>query len=168
MNDIAIEYFRLKHIQEVAALETVSYSILPEPLVHEAMTGGRAWGMSLIAIEDKAIVGYLEGSWFFEPKACRGNRSLYIMAVAVDGRFRRRTQGIAERLLTGTFAHAVARGARSFHLRVQVENQSAIDLYQSLGFEVRVWLSDAYGPGEDGLLMVRATRIEDRPGAPPG
>jgi ribosomal protein S18 acetylase RimI-like enzyme len=121
MNDIVIEYFRRKHIRHVAKLETVAFTILHEPLVSKELTHGRFWGMSLIAADDQAIVGYVEAAWFFEPHAVRGQRSLYIMAVAFDGSLRPRTRGISERLLHGVFARAGARGARSFHVRVQAD-----------------------------------------------
>jgi ribosomal protein S18 acetylase RimI-like enzyme len=160
MDDIHIEYSRPWHLREVDALEATSFTIPPELLASVTTSRRRLPGVRLVALKDDHVVGYLTGMWFFEPPPVRGCRSLYIMALAVDGRYQRR--GIGRRLLTSTFERGGARGARSFHLHVQVENTGAIALYQSLNFEVRQRNANAYGPGLHCLLMVRPARVEDR------
>jgi ribosomal protein S18 acetylase RimI-like enzyme len=65
-------------------------------------------------------------------------------------------------LLTTAFERAGARGATSYHLNVQVENTGAIALYRALGFELRDRLANVYGPGLDGLLMVRRAGSTNR------
>jgi ribosomal protein S18 acetylase RimI-like enzyme len=64
------------------------------------------------------------------------NQRLYLIAnVAVHPRYRR--QGIAHSLTAAALDHARSRGARAAWLHVREDNDPAICLYQSMGFQER-------------------------------
>jgi len=74
-----------------------------------------------------------------------------ILTVAVLPEYRR--QGIAKEFMRQIEAWSHERGASAMMLEVEHTNESAIELYKSLGymkFSVRM---DYYGPGKDAFVM---------------
>jgi len=79
------------------------------------------------------LLGHI--AWFFQPvENTDGTVDLYIIALAVDARFRRR--GIGRLLFQQALGAAKLGGARSITLHVQTSNSDALDFYNKLGFEV--------------------------------
>lgn len=79
--------------------------------------------------------GFLVGNLSLIPFSFIGRRFYLIANVAVDPRYRRR--GIARNLTQAALDHARQRHAYAVWLHVRAENNSAIRLYQSLGFQER-------------------------------
>ena len=74
-----------------------------------------------------------------------------ILTVAVLPEYRR--QGIAKEFLRQIEEWAQARGASAMMLEVEHTNESAIELYKSLGYMKISVRMDYYGPGQDAFVM---------------
>lgn len=74
-----------------------------------------------------------------------------ILTVAVLPAYRR--QGIAKEFMRRIEAYAVERQASAMMLEVELSNESAIKLYESLGYMKISVRMDYYGPGKDAHVM---------------
>lgn len=74
-----------------------------------------------------------------------------ILTVAVLPAYRR--QGIAKEFMRQIEAYALEREASAMMLEVEVSNESAIKLYESLGYIKISVRMDYYGPGKDAHVM---------------
>ena len=74
-----------------------------------------------------------------------------ILTVAVLPAYRR--QGIAKEFMRQIEAYAVEREASAIMLEVELSNESAIKLYESLGYMKISVRMDYYGPGKDAHVM---------------
>jgi len=74
-----------------------------------------------------------------------------ILTVAVLPAYRR--QGIAKEFMRQIEAYAVERQASAMMLEVELSNESAIKLYESLGYMKISVRMDYYGPGKDAHVM---------------
>ncbi len=74
-----------------------------------------------------------------------------ILTVAVLPAYRR--QGIATEFMRQIEAYAVEREASAMMLEVELSNDSAIKLYESLGYVKISVRMDYYGPGKDAHVM---------------
>jgi len=74
-----------------------------------------------------------------------------ILTVAVLPDYRR--QGIAKEFMRQIEAYAIEREASAMMLEVEVSNESAIKLYESLGYMKISVRMDYYGPGKDAHVM---------------
>ncbi len=74
-----------------------------------------------------------------------------ILTVAVLPAYRR--QGIATEFMRQIEAYAVEREASAMMLEVELSNDSAIKLYESLGYMKISVRMDYYGPGKDAHVM---------------
>lgn len=74
-----------------------------------------------------------------------------ILTVAVLPAYRR--QGIAREFMRQIEAYAVEREASAMMLEVELSNESAIKLYESLGYIKISVRMDYYGPGKDAHVM---------------
>ena len=74
-----------------------------------------------------------------------------ILTVAVLPSHRR--QGIAKEFMRQIEAYALEREASALMLEVELSNESAIKLYQSLGYMKISVRMDYYGPGKDAHVM---------------
>jgi ribosomal-protein-alanine N-acetyltransferase len=74
-----------------------------------------------------------------------------ILTVAVLPAFRR--QGIAKEFMRQIEAYALEREASAMMLEVELSNDSAIKLYESLGYMKISVRMDYYGPGKDAHVM---------------
>ncbi|MEG1140767.1 MAG: ribosomal protein S18-alanine N-acetyltransferase [Lachnospiraceae bacterium] len=71
-----------------------------------------------------------------------------------------RNGGIGRQMLVELLHLAKRRGIRSICLEVRISNQSAIHLYESLGFERVGIRKDFYEqPKEDGMIMIKEEKI---------
>jgi ribosomal-protein-alanine N-acetyltransferase len=74
-----------------------------------------------------------------------------ILTVAVLPAYRR--QGIAKEFMRQIEAWSQERGASAMMLEVELSNESAIKLYESLGYMKISIRMDYYGPGKDAHVM---------------
>jgi ribosomal-protein-alanine N-acetyltransferase len=74
-----------------------------------------------------------------------------ILTVAVLPAYRR--QGIAREFMRQIEAYAIEREASAMMLEVELSNESAIKLYESLGYMKISVRMDYYGPGKDAHVM---------------
>jgi ribosomal-protein-alanine N-acetyltransferase len=74
-----------------------------------------------------------------------------ILTVAVLPAYRR--QGIAKEFMRQIEEYAVEKEASAMMLEVELSNESAIKLYQSLGYMKISVRMDYYGPGKDAHVM---------------
>jgi len=74
-----------------------------------------------------------------------------ILTVAVLPAYRR--QGIAREFMRQIEAYAIERGASAMMLEVELSNESAIKLYEVLGYMKISVRMDYYGPGKDAHVM---------------
>ena len=74
-----------------------------------------------------------------------------ILTVAVLPAYRR--QGIAKEFMRQIEAYAIEREASAMMLEVELSNESAIKLYESLGYMKISVRMDYYGPGKDAHVM---------------
>lgn len=74
-----------------------------------------------------------------------------ILTVAVLPDYRR--QGIAKEFMRQIEAYAIERKASAMMLEVELSNESAIKLYESLGYMKISVRMDYYGPGKDAHVM---------------
>jgi GNAT superfamily N-acetyltransferase len=79
--------------------------------------------------------GQLVGNLSLIPFMAKGRRLYLIANVAVHPRFRRR--GIARDLTNAALEHARKRNAAAAWLHVREDNEAALNLYRSMGFEER-------------------------------
>jgi [ribosomal protein S18]-alanine N-acetyltransferase len=86
-----------------------------------------------------------------------GNR-VHISNVAVDPRYRR--QGIASAALT--FILERCAGATRIELVTHPENEPALRLYSSFGFEVKSRHENYFGDGEPRLVMAREPIVDGK------
>lgn len=160
MPPIRIEYARPEHRRAIDKIEAHAFAALGPAQLRAVARCRRQPGVRLVALEGVEVVGYVAACWFREPNAAQSERSLFVLALAVDEEHRR--MGVGRRLLCGMLDRGVARGARSFRLQVQLGNDGATELYRSLGFEPAQRVKDSYGPGRDGVLMVRREAPRER------
>ena len=72
-----------------------------------------------------------------------------------------RGQGIGASLVRAGLEWANAVGGRRMLLEVSPDNEAAVALYRSLGFESISTRQDYYGPGRHALVMERPLRVGD-------
>ena len=100
----------------------------------------------LVWEEEGEVTGYVVGT------LCRGSGSLYIASIAVHSDHRRR--GIATELMRSLTEQARRGEAHLIWLHVRVSNQSAIDFYKELDFQITHRVPRYYRE-EDAYIMMR-------------
>lgn len=83
-----------------------------------------------------------------------------VASVAVLPQHRRK--GIGRMLMTECEKEFMMRALTTFSLEVDVENEPAIALYESKGYEINGMIKDFYGPGRDAYMMVKKPRTAKR------
>ena len=101
----------------------------------------------LVADEDGKVVGYVLAT--VVPNHGRPLGHIKDFAVHPD----RRGEGVGTELLSQALATVTARGAQSVKLEVRADNDAAIGLYQSFGFEHFRTVPRYYGDGTDAYVM---------------
>ena len=137
------------HVTQVAALEKVCFS---DPWSEKSVAGelDNPLSLWLVAMEEEDLAGYV-GS-----QSVLGEADM--MNIAVDPAFRRR--GIAEALVNALIDQLVRRGNHCLTLEVRASNESAIALYEKLGFQ-QVGLRKNYyrNPKENALILRKEWEI---------
>lgn len=124
MSEIELDIMRVEDIEEVAEIEKAVFSM---PWSKEAFEDTIQKDMTIYIVAKKQgkVAGYC-GLWISFDEAD-------IMNVAVDAKYRR--QGIAKQMLSFLMEKAKEKGVERFTLEVRESNQSAINLYEKLGFK---------------------------------
>ncbi len=124
MSEIELDIMRVEDIEEVAEIEKAVFSM---PWSKEAFEDTIQKDMTIYIVAKKQgkVAGYC-GLWISFDEAD-------IMNVAVDAKYRR--QGIAQQMLLFLMEQAKEKGVEKFTLEVRESNQSAINLYEKLGFK---------------------------------
>lgn len=132
-----------RHLADVAALEKLVHS---SPWSEQAFRNelNNEPGVFIVAEENGRVVAYA-GMWLIVDEAHVIN-----IAVAPD----RRREGLGKRLMIELLARAQERGATCSTLEVRASNQSAIQLYEGLGY-VSSGVRKRYYPDnrEDAVVM---------------
>ena len=152
-----IEYRRLK-LRDLNSIEEIERSSYPTPWSRSMFAGELAKPTSICLgafeadAEEGALVGYLVVSRYVD--------AWHVMNVAVDPPHRGR--GIGTMLLERLFELTVDDARRGYTLEVRVSNETAIALYERLGFESRGLRRGYYTDNrEDALIMWRDPAVRD-------
>lgn len=158
MSPLSVEPMRAEDLDEVLAIERVSFSMpwSRGAFLYEIEQNrvARCWVMR----DTGRVIGYV-CLWEVADE-------LHVTNIAVDPKRRRR--GIARTLLGGVVEDARRRGLRLVVLEVRPSNREALTLYESFGFRVvgrrRGYY---YDTGEDALVM-EVTLGAEAPADPSG
>lgn len=151
---------RPEHGARIDELEAVAFAFDPAGRRRVEQVRENEPAIVLVAtIGARDVCGTVTASTFWHGRSL----NVWILALAVDPRFRRR--GVARRLLRALLRCGRALGATRFRLRVPVEDRAAIDLYEACGFARLLTVEDAGAPGRRSHLMVR--RSHERRRRPP-
>lgn len=107
-----------------------------------------------VAMVDDKCVGYLLIIFY------RGTRLARLYSIAVNPDWR--GQGIARQLMLSGEHEAQQQGALYFRLEVNNTNESAIKLYESLGFIKFGFIQDYYEDHSDALRLQKRIRFHDK------
>ena len=135
-------------LEDVSAIDGIEQRSMPAPWSQLMFVSeiAKPTSICLGAFLDETLVGYVIVSRYVD--------AWHVMDIVVDEEYRRRR--IATRLLSALFERAEADPRRGFTLEVRVSNDSAIKLYESLGFRSqgvrRAYYTDNR---EDALIMWR-------------
>ena len=135
-------------LDDVSAIERIEQTEMQAPwsrmmFVSEIV---KTTSICLGAFVDNALVGYVIVSRYVD--------AWHVMNLVVVPQHRR--QGIATRLLGTLFELTADDDRRGFTLEVRVSNDSAIQLYESLGFEAQGVRRGYYTDNrEDAMIMWR-------------
>jgi ribosomal-protein-alanine acetyltransferase len=102
--------------------------------------------LSLVAIVNSEIVGFITGAICFNRRALNG----HILTIDVTPTFRRR--GVGQRLLQEIERIFIERGAETCHLEVREDNVAAISLYRKSGYR-EIGRLENYYRNADGIYL---------------
>ena len=131
------------HVRQIAELERLCFN---DPWSENSIASelNNKLSLWLVALEDDKVVGYV-GS-----QTVLGETDMMNVAVHPDYR----KQGIGTGLIVGLIGELEKRGSHSLMLEVRVSNESAISVYQKLGFTVVGRRKNYYrNPKEDALIL---------------
>ena len=131
------------HVAQIAELEKLCFS---DPWSEKSIETELTCRLSLwlVALEEDKVVGYVGSQTVLDETD--------MMNIAVHPDYRR--QGIAEKLIDALISALKEKGSRGLMLEVRASNESAIALYQKLGF-IQVGRRPNYyrNPKEDALIL---------------
>ena len=138
-----IERMNESHVAQIAELERICFND-PWSVNSIASELGNKLSMWLVALEDDKVIGYV-GS-----QTVLGETDMMNIATHPDYR----GKGIATALIKELIAELTMCGSRSLMLEVRTSNDTAIRLYQNLGFcEVGRRKNYYRNPKEDALIL---------------
>ena len=137
-----IRLMQKEDIEDVLVIENASfvdpwtYGIFMDDLFNEI-------SYNIVYFQDEKLVGY-GCSWLMYDE-------LHITNLCVKKEYR--GQGIAKKMMNVLLEKAMKVGLDKSLLEVRVSNESAINLYENLGFRVIYRARDYYENGEDAYIM---------------
>jgi len=142
--------FRRLELRDLNAIETIERASYPTPWSRSMFAGelAKPSSISLGAFEPdtRDLLGYLIISRYVD--------AWHVMNIAVAPAYRRR--GIARGMMERLFEVTARDARRGYTLEVRVSNDSAIRLYEALGFRARGIRRGYYTDNrEDALIMWR-------------
>jgi ribosomal-protein-alanine N-acetyltransferase len=152
MTAVAVEIRRLR-LADLTDIEAIERRAYPTPWSRSMFASELAKPTSIClgAVERERLVGYAINSRYVD--------AWHVMNVAVDPDYQGR--GIATRLFERLFELTAKDGRRGYTLEVRVSNESAIRLYERLGFERRGTRRGYYTDNrEDALIMWREANVD--------
>jgi ribosomal-protein-alanine N-acetyltransferase len=147
MTAVAIE-IRVLDLSDLDAIEVIEQQAYPTPWSRSMFASELAKPTSIClgAFEGSDLVGYIINSRYVD--------AWHVMNVAVHPEHQRR--GIATALLEKLFERTRGDERRGYTLEVRVSNETAIRLYEKLGFDSRGIRRGYYTDNrEDALIMWR-------------
>jgi ribosomal-protein-alanine acetyltransferase len=100
--------------------------------------------------DDGRLIGVVVGS-------VQGDTAeIFRVVVAQD----HRRLGVGRSLMVGVLDWACEAGAERVLLEVRADNEDAIALYKSFGFETLSFRADYYGPGSDAIVLAVSVAIK--------
>lgn len=138
-----------EHVPQIAQLERLCFS---DPWSEKSIASELQNPLSLwlVAEEDGRVLGYVGSQTVLDESD--------MMNVAVDLGYRRR--GIARALIEALIAALAEGGSRCLKLEVRVSNESARNLYESMGFQKLGLRKNYYqNPKEDALILGKEWEI---------
>jgi ribosomal-protein-alanine N-acetyltransferase len=156
---LALEIRRLQ-LRDLGAVEEIERRAYPTPWSRSMFAGEVAKPSSICLgafdADSNRLIGYLIVSRYVD--------AWHVMNVAVAPEHRR--LGIASRLLNDLFELTFDDGQRGYTLEVRVSNESAIRLYERMGFRGRGVRRGYYTDNrEDALIMWRDPEPSERESA---
>ena len=145
-NSSYIRHMRREDIQQVYEIERKSFPYpFGEILILNIYLA--APELCFIIESEKEIVGFLLGGYVGLEK------QTHILSIAVLENYR--GFGFGKKLLLHFLDRSAMLGFTSTKLEVSVDNESAIKLYEELGFEIVSRIRKYYQDNSDAFLMVR-------------
>jgi [ribosomal protein S18]-alanine N-acetyltransferase len=146
---MTIEYRKLK-LRDLGGIEEIERASYPTPWSRSMFAGELAKPSSIclgaVDAENDTLVGYLIISRYVD--------AWHVMNIAVAPAYRRR--GIARGMMERLFEVTARDARRGYTLEVRVSNETAIRLYEALGFRARGIRRGYYTDNrEDALIMWR-------------
>ena len=89
----------------------------------------------IVATLDDKVIGYIVATILFEDAD--------ILKIIVDSKFRRR--GVGKQLIDNLLSICKENGVKKLHLEVRMDNSTAINFYEDLGFEYEFSRKNYYG-----------------------
>ena len=149
MAELATQYniveLNIEDMDEVIEIEKVSFkSPWPREIFEMEFKNKRAYNIAC-KNESGDLIGYCL-SWLIYDE-------IHILKVAVNEDYR--NLGLGRKLIVNTLEYFIAKGANHAILEVRLDNYSAINLYEKLGFEnLRIRKNYYRETGEDALVML--------------
>ena len=106
------------------------------------------YGLEYFYVVDLSGNHQLDGYIF---AGIESSKNLYIFSLAVEVTHEK--QGWCSKLLSYVISKATAKGLTHVNLHVELNNNSAQDLYQKFGFTKNLLVKNYYGPGKNGISM---------------
>jgi ribosomal-protein-alanine N-acetyltransferase len=143
---IEIETASIRHLDMLYEIEKACFKEEAFSRQQIANLLGDYNSISLVAIEDGRIVGFIIGAIYVERKALGG----HVLTIDVLPRYQRK--GVGLRLMQAIERIFVEKDVKTCHLEVREDNLKALGLYEKVGYEKTRRLKSYYGRA-DGLYL---------------
>jgi len=147
-NNINLHRARLRDLGAVAKIEQGAFGKHALDPISMFLLVLRRWPGFIVAEREGTLLGYVILRLSGWPA---GRRRGGIVSIATHPDYLR--QGVGRKLMNAAREFVEAGGGQALDLEVDIANQAAISLYESLGYKDLRPLPDYYGPGKNGKRM---------------